>query len=49
MMPDEPDPERSVRHAAGVLVCPRCGIPLRGRDHKLGIAWHWEKGSVCIN
>ena len=39
-MSDRPDNERSVRHAAGVLVCPRCGIPLRGREHELGIAWH---------
>jgi Zn-finger nucleic acid-binding protein len=28
-----------LRHSAGVLVCPRCGIPLQGGDHELGIAW----------
>lgn len=28
-----------LRHSAGVLVCPRCSIPLRGGDHDLGIAW----------
>lgn len=38
-MSDRPDNERSVRHAAGVLVCPSCGIPLRGSDHAQGIAW----------
>ena len=29
----------AVRHASGVLVCPRCEIALRGSDHELGIAW----------
>lgn len=28
-----------MRHAGGVLVCPRCGIPLGGTEHELGIAW----------
>lgn len=30
---------KAIRHADGVLVCPRCEIPLRGSDHELGIAW----------
>jgi len=31
-----------LRHSAGVLVCPRCGIPLQGGDHELGIAWRCD-------
>jgi Zn-finger nucleic acid-binding protein len=31
--------ENAVRTGPGLLVCPRCGISLRGTDHDLGIAW----------
>jgi len=31
-----------LRHAAGVLVCPRCAVPLQGGDHELGIAWRCD-------
>jgi Zn-finger nucleic acid-binding protein len=31
--------EKAVRTGPGLLVCPRCGISLRGTDHDLGIAW----------
>jgi Zn-finger nucleic acid-binding protein len=41
--PTPADTEQSVRHASGVLVCPRCAIPLGGREHELGIAWRCGK------
>ena len=49
--PDQSEPRRrrrgrsAVRTGAGVLLCPRCGIPLRSAEHKLGIAW---RCGVCM-
>lgn len=40
----------ALRSGAGMLVCPRCGIPMHGNDHDLGIAWRCKAcGGQSLN
>jgi Zn-finger nucleic acid-binding protein len=42
--------EDAMRHLFGTMLCPRCGRPLDGCDHALGIAWRCGKcGGQSLN